>query len=780
MKPAIIIKRIIPVYFLFISVYLQAQPLQPIDLVDPWLGTAKSRWFFFGSACRPFGMVSLSPDTKNRGDWNSGYLYNEPHIRFFSHVHDWQLSGVAVMPTTGEFKGHLGNDAYKSTYSHHDEIVKPGYHKIRLNNYHITAELTATARVGFHRYTFPKSEESYILFDLGAHLGPGPKAYAEAWKVNDQAIAGFEIMDRTARRPKNTPIYFYVEFSKPFNDILVWRGQKIYMKDAFPNEKYRVSGGPDSVGMAVKYHTRDGEQLLMKVALSYVSVEKAKKNLDMELPHWDFERVKQESFDQWNNMLGRIKVEGGTPSQQVKFYTNLFHSLLGRKITSDADGQYIDMTGDYPKVRQTSKDRNGNYFPHYNFDALWGAQWSLNILWGLAYPDIYDGFCNTLTDMYKDGGLIPRGPSGGNYTFVMIGDPAAWFIGSAYQKGISTYDIELAYEGLRKNAFPGGIRDRCGYEFSSHPVGGGMEYYIKIGYVPCDKPKALMGNHGHASSAMTLEYAYSDWCLAQLAKSLGKTDDYELFMKRSRNYKNVWNPASGFMEGRQMNGMFQPGFDPGALSAFCESNSYIYSYFVPHDMSGLARLMGSEKAAAKRLNEQFIKGEAKEFQRGYVDYFNQPGTALGHVFNHLNHPWLSQYWIHKVLASPRIDNISINGYTNDEDQGLMGSLQVCMAIGLFELTGGADDNPFYEITTPVFDQVTICLDNNYYPGKSFTIKTINNSSSNIYIKSAKLNGKPLNSCWFYHSDLIQGGELELELDKKPNKKWGLGGVPVGN
>jgi predicted alpha-1,2-mannosidase len=500
--------------------------------------------------------------------------------------------------------------------------------------------------------------------------------------------------------------------------------------------------------------------------------------MDKELAHWDFDRVKQDSFDEWNRMLGRIEVEGGTKTEQIRFYTDLWHSLLGRRTISDADGKYMDMTGDYPRVREASSDKYGKPFPHYNFDALWGAQWSLNTLWGMAYPDIYDGFCNTLIDMYQDGGLIPRGPSGGNYTYVMIGDPAAWFIGSAYQKGIRTYDVNIAYKGLRKNAFIGGIRDRAGYEFRPNPTGGGMGYYIDMGYVPFDR-QGNFGTHTNATTSMTLEYAFSDWCIAQMAKSLGKNDDYELFKKRSDNFKNVWNPKSGFMEPRLYDGQFTNDFNPFALGAFCESNSYIYTYFVPHNIKELARMMGGEKVAAERLDKQFENSVKLRFGRKWVDYSNEPGMGLGHVFNHLGYPWLTQYWIRTVQAS-FMDISPEGGYrSNDEDQGLMGSMHVLFSIGLFQLTSGADAEPFYEITTPIFHKITIHLNNDYFPGETFVIETKNNSAQNVYIHSAKLNGAALNNCWFYHKDFIKGGKLELTLSDKPNKKWGIGEIPVG-
>ena len=748
--------------------------VNPASLVNVFVDTHNSRWFYFNSATRPFGMVNLSPDTDTKGSWSSGYLYDSKQIRCFSHVHAWQLSGVAVMPTVGEFKGNLGMDAYKSSFSHEGEVAEPGYHKVILSDYQITAELTSTTRVGFHRYTYPESKESYIIFDAGAFLAHGPTVYSKVWKVSDREVAGYEVMGKTGRRPKDTPVYFVARLSKPMEQFIGWRDS--LMLDA-PVDT--VDGS--NAGAAARFQTAQGEQVLMKVAISYVSVEQARLNLDTELAGWDFDQVRKDSRDEWNKWLGKIEVEGGTRKQQVKFYTDLWHALQGRRTISDVDGKYMDMTGDKPRVRQVKLGNDGKpIFPHYNFDAWWGSQWSLDILWSMAYPQLMDGFCNTMVDMYKNGGLIPRGPSGGNYTFVMIGDPSACFFATAYNKGIRNYDTELAYEGLRKNAFPGGSRDHAGYEHAKDAHGGGMDYYMERGYVP----EGIQAKGLHLDgAAMTLEYAYQDWCVAQMAKNMGKKDDYELFMERSQNYKNVWNPDAMYMQPREMDGSWMKDFEPVGSKepytrGFCESNSAIYTNFVPHDVDGLINLFGGKDAYVERLNSQFERAQKFGFiadkdvpESGWVDYGNQPGTGMAHLFNKTGAPWLSQKWVREVKEALG-DTTAYGGYNGDEDQGQMGALGVLMAIGLFEEDGGAVANPTYEITSPIFDKVTIHLDNNYYPGKTFVIETKNNSQENKYIQSAKLNGKAWNKYWFSHDDFANGGKLEIELGPEENKRWG--------
>jgi predicted alpha-1,2-mannosidase len=748
----------------------------PVHLVNPFVDSHRSRWFFFASACRPFGMVSLSPDTDTEHSWGSGYLYDSQYIRCFSHIHNWQMSGVAVMPTVGEFKGHLGMDAYRSAFSHEGESARPGYHRVKLSDYDVTAELTSTCRVGFHRYTFPASDESYVLFDTGAFLAHGPTDYSEVWQVSPTDIGGMQIQAATGRRPKDTPVYFYARFDRPCREVVAWSEGRI--RRTFP-QPARASG--KDAGMAARFHTGEGDTLLLKVAISYVSVEQAKRNLDAELTDWDFDRVRRESAREWNDQLGRIEVEGGSYAQRVKFYTDLWHALLGRHIVSDVDGTYMNLAGSYPRIGQIPLDDHGQpRYNHHNFDAWWGSHWSLNILWSMAYPRVMDDFCNTMLDYYRTGGLIPRGPSGGNYTYVMIGDPAVSFFATAYNKGIRGYDAGLAYEGLYKNAFVGGIRDHAGYEHSPAAHSGGMRWYESVGYVP-DRRTGVYGMHTTGAS-MTLEYAYQDWCLAQLAQALGKTDDATFFMKRSQNYRTLWNADSGYMQPRDTAGNWLPDFDPLELSergGFCESNAAIYSHYVPHDMPGLIMLNGGAERYVQRLNTQFERSEPYGFFRSnahkegnWTDYGNQPGTGMAHLFSHAGAPWLTQKWVRRVKAA-YADITPYGGYRDDEDQGQMGALGVLMALGLFEVDGGCALEPHYEITSPLFDRVVVHLDPCYYPGKQFEIITTDNADDHPYIRQATLDGKPWNSYRLPHSRFVGGGKLELQMSGEPNKEWGV-------
>jgi predicted alpha-1,2-mannosidase len=753
-----------------------AEEKSPVDYVRPQIGTAQSRWIYFSSACRPFGMVNLSPDTKVGGDWLHGYLYGDSEIQCFSHVHGWQLYGVPVMPITGDLHAQEGLAAAASPFSHADEVVQPGYHKVFLKRYGVTAELTSTTRVGFHRYTFPASQPAYIAFDTGATLMDKMDSSALR-QVSATEIAGDSVMAPTQRRPKPFTIYFVAQFSRPVQ-FGVWRDKQL-----LPPAVTKISG--QNVGGYVSFPTTNGEQVLMKVAISYVSEANARQNLAAELPGWDFDRVVRESREDWNRWLGRIEVQGGTGTQRIKFYTDLWHALLGRRIVSDVDGSYCDMTSGQPVIRRVRLDAQGRpLFPHYNFDALWGSQWSLNLLWSFAYPEVMDGFCNTMVDMYRDGGLIPRGPSGGNYTYVMIGDQAAPFFAAAYNKGIRNYDAAQAYVGLRKNALPGGIRDHAGYEFGTNASGGGMKYYVERGYVP----ENIAGHGLHKDgAAMTLEYAYEDWCLAQMAKTLGNEPDYQWLMRRSHNYTNLWNDTVKYMCPRNLDGSWLQDFQPVGPKAgrgFTEADSAIDTHFVPQDVPGLIRCFGGSSNYVAALNRQFELAAPGHFVAdqsrpwlSWVDYGNEPSLAMAYMFNLAGAPWLSQKWVRAVKAEAYGDITPNGGYAGDEDQGQLGAVGVLMAIGLFDVAGGAAVQPTYQITSSIFDRVTIHLNKSYFPGDTFTITAQENSPANVYIQSATLNGRPLKDCWLLHSDLVRGGVLNLQLGPQPSQ-WAADAEPA--
>jgi predicted alpha-1,2-mannosidase len=474
-------------------------------------------------------------------------------------------------------------------------------------------------------------------------------------------------------------------------------------------------------------------------------------------------------------------VEGNTETQRRRFYTDLWKALQGRRTISDVNGAYPDHTGDTFRIGQLPLDEAGNpRFRHFNSDSFWGAQWTIGVLWSLVYPDIAEEFANSFLQYYRDGGLIPRGPSGGNYTYVMTGASSTPFFVSLYQKGIRGFDVETAYEGLKKNHLPGGMMSKSGYEHRT-ALGGNVEDYIDMGYVPYPNPRGRFGGH-EQGAGQTLEYSFQDWTLAQLAKALSKEADAQLFLARSQNYKNVFDPASGWMRPKNMQGQWMDPYDPYDYGkGFVEANGAQFTWFVPHDLPGLAELMGGKEKAMEKLQQQFLEAEKlgftsgtshavethPEYRRIPVNYGNQPSMQMAYVFNYLDRPDLTQYWSRKVLErafsalSPHL------GYNGDEDQGLMGSLAVLMKLGLFQMNAGTEENPLYELGSPIFDKAVIRLHPDYYPGKTVTIWAENNGPDRYYIQRKSFNGKPETGIGIRHQDLVNGGVLRLQMSEMP-------------
>jgi putative alpha-1,2-mannosidase len=871
-----------------------------VGLVNPWVEADIGRYFFFQSASNPFGMVKLRPDTSTHAAWGSGYRKNENLVKGFSHIHEWTLSGVQVMPTSGESVPKLDGDTGWESYVEHDEteIAEPGYHKVHLDRYDIDADLTVTDRVGLHRYTYNQDGPSEIIVNLGGQLGEAFMERAEVTRVSDHELEGF-LEEHEGR----TKVFFNITFDRPFDSMHGWAdGELVEGGDAIDE----MSG--DDSGVYVRYDDLDaGDTVQMKVALSFTGVDGARTNREAELPGWDFDAVKDASQERWNDQLGRIDVEGGTHRQRVKFYTDLFHVLCGRGVASDADGRYLDDTWDHNTVKQIPLDRDGEpKYAMYNYDALWLTQWNVNTVLGLAYPEVYSDFVQSQLRMYRDGGLLPRGPAAGDDTLVMTGNPVTSFITGAYNKGIRDYDAHLAYDAMLDAQSIGGLFDKGWFEYGSWGAGGNREY-LDLGYVPHE----LNGQ----GAGETLEYAHQDWALAQFAKRLGERgvnvsqyadvtasteldadhgavravdgrpsrapgfaewasternpwiklswdrpqrirevvlsdrtgagddavsgrlrfsdgstrvvediptggadkvvrfaprsvrwvrfevtggrgdhvglnelevwdhrDVYRYLLDRSRNWRNVYDRSTGFIRPRHTDGSWLESFDPLAPAGFVEANAWQATWFTTHDVMGLANLMGGETAYADKLNYAFVNADPEDFigsyGHGYVSYGNQPGLPVAHLFNYVGYPWLTQRWVRQVKEQTYGSISTTDGYGHyDEDQGQMGAMSALMAIGLFEVTGGGLNRPVYDITSPVFDEITIELNEEYYDGDEFRIVTHDNSARNAYIQRAELDGRDWDNAWFRHDQLADGGTLELWMGPKPNKRWGVDKLP---
>ncbi len=720
-----------------------------VELVEPRLGTDKGRWSAFSSACRPFGMVNLSPDSITDGDWGGGYRYSSKVVRGMSHIHSWQVSGILVMPITGSVDIDAGPDAWLSPFSHQDEICKPGDHRLTLDRYGIRTELTATCRVGLHRYHFPQAvDDPRIVLDLKSTLGPCAMADPVLRQISPTTCEGQVTNLPTVRKPKPLTIYFAVECGQPVK------------LDPFDPVRGRTLLRPtDATG-----------PLELRIAISYTSLSAAWDNLHHETDHRTFDEIRTDARSQWNDWLSRIKVEGGTPEQRGRFYTSLFFALCGRRIVSDAAGSYIDNTGANPVVRHIPLDDHGQpRYHHHNSDAFWGAQWSITPLWALAYPQLIHDFCHCFFDMYRNGGLIPRGPAAGNYTFVMTSAQSTPLFATGLHTGIyRPDDIQAVYQALRKNHFPGGLMSKCGYEHNTC-VGGGVEDYLERGYIPEDLPKA--GYHANGAG-QTIEHAFNDHALAQLAQTLGHIDDHAAFTSRARNWRNLFDRSIGFVRPRLRDGSWLEPYSPWNRKGWTECNAYTMTFYPIHDIAGLVECFGSRDALLSALENALEITR----QRGYfvphdhhqdipIDFGNEPALYACHLFQAAGDPRRTQLWLNRVLDEFKHGNQPTDHFGGDEDEGLMGAWNVLATLGLFAPDGAVTRSPRYQLTTPQFDHIVIQLDDRFFAGRSLTITTYHRTPGALnLIQKAVLNRQPLPEREITHAQLVQGGHLELHLE----------------
>ena len=729
------------------------QEKQPVDYVDPMIGTSNSRWMLYPGPSMPFGMVKLSPDNQEEM-WKAGYEYTINNITGFSHLHSWTMGGLLTMPIIGELRVNPGplngepEGGYRSRFKHKTESAAPGFYKVELYDSDITVELTSTTRTGVQRYTFPDADDAYILFDLKFPTEYGFEVQkAEVRKSGANEIEGYSKQKSTEWNEYT--VHFVARVDKPFESLGGWKG------DDIQRNIQEISGDGD-MGVFLHYSTDEGEIIKLKTGISLVSIEQARKNLEKETEkyEWDFDAVRSNAQNTWNNLLSKIEVEGGSEQDKVKFYTNLYRSYSARTILSDVNGKYVDM---YEEVQQLEDPDS----PVYGADAFWNTFWNLNQLWTLVNPDMANKWVKSLMEIYDKGGWLPKGPTGIEYSSIMVASHEIPLMVSAYQKGIRDYDIDSMYEAIKHNQIePGKSHSGGGYVGNQH-----LNSYLSLGYVPAEE--------GPVSN--TLEYAYDDWTVAQMAKALGKEEDYQHFIERAEYYKNVFDPNLKFMRQKDKNGEWIKSFDPFSTQGFVEGNSWQYTWFVPHDLQGLLELIGREQFNT-RLAEGFERASRWDFNAMYgrgrgVNHGNQPNMQAAYLFNYSGKPWLTQKWARAIMEKYYGAN-PYKGWLDDEDQGQMGAWFVMSAMGLFEMRGGAAVKPAYEIGSPIFDKITIQLNTDYYPAEKFVIEARNNSKENKYIQSATLDGEPLGKPWFYHSELVDGGKLILEMGPEPNKKWG--------
>jgi len=742
--------------------------ISPAGYVDTRMGTAHSRWMIAPGPWMPFSMVKLSPDNQNDG-WQAGYEPTFESIGAFTHIHEWTVSGLGTMPTNGPLQTQVGDQkdvdsGYRSRINKSTEVAPLGYYKVELEDYNILAEMTATTRCGFQRYTFPKEREgSRVLLDL---VIPAEYRYnsVEAYikKTGESTIEGLshQLSPNTwsGGISQEYIIHFVAEFDQPISDLSVWTEHGVQEG----TEMLHVKNAKDA-GAIVAFDTKENNVVQLRTGISYVSIENARMNLETEIskPYgWDFEAVRQGHVDTWNELLERVKITSNDTREKMRFYTNMYRSLCSRNTYSDVNGEWMD-AGE--KLQQLNDPAS----PALGCDAFWNTFWNLNQFWNLVTPEWSNSWVKSQLAMYDANGWLAKGPAGMEYIPVMVAEHEIPLIVGAYQMGIRDYDVEKAYEAVKKmQTSPGRV------------VGGGyagnrdLVAYLKHQYVPYDK--------GRFSN--TLEYAYDDWTVSQFARALGKDSDYTVFMKRAYYWRNIIDEETGFARMKDSKGNWLPDFDPyksGANKHYVEGNAWQLTFFVPQDVPALAEAIGRDRFI-ERLDWGFSESNKTRFNGLNDQYWNYPvmqgnqqSMHFAFLFNWVGQAWLTQKWSRAILDRYYGYGVA-KAYLGDEDQGQMSAWFIMASIGLFQTDGGCRVDPVYEIGSPLYEKVEIDLGKRYGRGDKFIIEANNASRLNKFVQSAKLNGKDLDDFKFPASELLKGGKLELEMGPVPNKIWGTG------
>ncbi len=760
------------------AVNLLAQPVTetPVDLVHPLIGSDRCRNFFMTAAARPFGMVKLAPDTEIFGYYHTGYQNSQTNVLGFSHIHEFQMGGLAVMPVSGKVNPIPGPERWKSGFNPAAQTVTPGYQKLHLDRYDIEAELTATRRVGFHRYTFERADAAAVLLPLTGVWNEARMFSCDVKRTAPDTLEGSLIfadarLSTDSRLVVPTQVFFVLTTDRPFKSLNGWRTQEML------SNLNGIKG--ENSGLVVDFgKVAAGVTVQLKVALSYCSLEQARLNLNTELPGWDFEGAHKAARDEWNTALSRIEITG-SPERRFKFYNGLWHSLLGRGVFSDVNGKYPlyhdgqfseinhDVNGLYPvgsksqttEIKSVPLSEKGEpVFAMHASDAFWWTQQNLDTIWGLAYPDVLREFCNSWLRFYDDTGELPMGATAGRLDYIMSGDQAAPLLGRAVQMNLPGVDGEHALAAMKA------------LHKGTNRAMGAVDIYDKYGgWMPADLGERKW------SVTRTVENAFCDWILGEVAQKLGHADDADRYLRRSLGWTNLYNPANGWLQPRNADGTWFEPFDPLLCGSqhFLESYSAVLTWFCVHDLDGMTQMMGGREKTIERLNEQFERAAPQKFRFGWLQYDNNTGFHHAHLFNLLGDPMKAQRWVREVYqANYSLTTPSPDAYADDdEDQGQMGSLSALMAMGLFQVRGGCEVNPSYELTAPMLDRVVIHLQPDCYPAKDFIITAGPNPEKNCYIQSVTLNGKPLKSLRITQEEIRQGAHLDFLLSDQPNPAW---------
>jgi predicted alpha-1,2-mannosidase len=735
--------------------------------VNPMIGTQEMGHVFPGATV-PFGMVQLSPDTDTipyavEGKYTgtvyrycAGYQYSDPTIVGFSHTHfsgtgHSDLGDFLIMPTTGKLQLNPGTaekpeSGYRSRFSHGTETATPGYYRVALEDYQIAAELTTTEHVGFHQYTFPESDDAHIILDLthGIYNYDGKVLWSQVWVHNDTLVTGYRITSGWAR---TNYLYFAMVFSKPIENYGC-RNDETQVYRGFWRKFDQENNFPEMGGRKLKTHfdfkTEAGEKIKIKFALSAVSTEGALKNLYAEVPHFDFERTRDEAREKWQKELERIRIQA-TPEKKETFYTSLYHTFINPV-------QYMDVDGQYRGIDHQIHKAEG--FVNYSVFSLWDTYRALHPLLTIIQPERTSDMINSMLAHYDQSvhKLLPVWSHFGNENWCMIGYHAVPVIADAWINGIRGFDPHRALAASVSSA--------------SYPLYGNLDDYMKLGYVPFDKSAN--------GSSMTMEYAYDDWTIAQLAKSVGNGEVAEKFMKRSENWKKLFNEQTGFIGAKMSDGSWKAPFDPlhTANEGFIEGNAWNYSLYVPHDVPELIRKIGGNERFTRYLDTLFTMylpdkyfAETEDVTRegliGCYVHGNEPSHHVPYLYNWAGKPWKTQERVHQIKRTMYLNKP--DGLCGNDDCGQMSAWYIFSSLGFYPVAPASGQ---YAIGSPSVEAATIQLQD----GKELRIKVENYSEKNIYVQRVEINGKPIRDYTLLHSELAGGGELLFKMGSKPMKK----------
>lgn len=708
--------------------------------VNPYIGTGGHGHVFLGANV-PFGAVQLGPSNFFQGwDWCSGYHYSDDVLVGFSHLH---LSGtgipdlgdILIMPFTGGFTPSPGTReqpvaGYASRYSHQRESVRPGYYSVALDDYGIDVELTATERVGMHRYKFPADRESHIAIDLQYENGGGRATETYLEQLDGKTIVGRRFSTGWA---KDQRVYFAIKSSVDLGRILVFEDDK-----QLPNAK--VSGR--AIRGFASFDKSPGE-VLLKVGVSPVSHENALANIEAELPHWDFDKVTANANKKWNDQLQVLDIETKNEAHKRVFYTALYHTMFAPVLFNDHNGDY---RGTDKQVYRAAP------FTNYSIFSLWDTYRAAHPLFTLTQPERVTDLINSMLAIYDQQDKLPVWHLLGNETNTMIGYHAVPVIVDAYLKGFRGYDVDKAYQAVKASA----MRDERG-----------LDYLKERGYIPADSQ--------NESVAKAMEYAIDDWCIAQMAKSLGHDEDFEYFSQRATFYKNYFDAEIGFMRGKLLDETWRTPFDPVQSAHrkddYCEGNAWQYVWLVPHDVEGLIDLFGSEEAFTEKLDlffaTEYVKSEEASIDIsgliGQYAHGNEPGHHTTYLYAYAGQQWKTAEKVRQITTTLYTDQP--DGLSGNEDCGQMSAWYIFSSLGFYPVNPAAG---VYVFGSPLFDTVTLRLENN----KTFTVAAKNNGPENPYIQSVTLDGVPYNFSYITHRQIVAGGTLEFTMGPKPNLSFG--------